>query len=152
MAIELIKRQGEGTSSSPFASDGSGRIAPAPELAHYYRFGEIHAGRRLVPDAEARLGWSFSGDDVPFPDERDLYLMAEVPEGGYSPESDDFDRAYTAVLHLLHDGWARGDGSKLQDAINGMQDLTIAALTLLEAGYSAGSGQGIKGPDFRFLP
>jgi hypothetical protein len=151
--IDLIKRQGEGTACSPFASDGSGRIATAPELAHFYRFGEIHAGFRLAKDASAPHGWSYSGVPLPFPDEHDLYLMAEVPAAGYAPESDDFDRKYTAVLKLLYDAWAQGDGNKLQAAIDSMDnDLTPTALSLLTAGHPTGSGKGIKGPDFRFLP
>jgi Ferritin-like len=154
-AIGLIKRQGEGTSSSPFASDKSGRIAPAHELAHYYRFGEIYHERRLVPDSSAPHGWSFTGTTPPldFPDAQHLYLMAEVPAAGYSPESDAFDRADTAVLKQLHDAWAQGDGSKLDAAIISMDnDLSPAAVALLDAGHPTGSGQGIKGPDFRFLP
>jgi len=39
-AIDLIKLEGEGTSLSPFEAPG--------DPAHYYRFGEIAAGRRLV--------------------------------------------------------------------------------------------------------
>jgi Ferritin-like len=150
--IELIKKQGEGTSSSPFASDGSGRIADPGELAHFYRFGEIYNGNRLIRDPKAKKGWSFSGPALPFPDERDLYLMAEVPAVGYSPESDDFDRTYTSVLKLLHDAWAQGDGKKLGTAITSMDnDLTPAAVKLLGARYPTGVGKGIKGPDFRFL-
>jgi hypothetical protein len=155
-AIGLIKRQGEGTSSSPFDSKQSGRIAPAPELAHYYRFGEIYHERRLVPDPTAPKGWSFTGTTPPitFPDEQHLYLMAEIPKGVYySPESDVFDRAYTAVLKQLHDAWAQGDGTQLKAAIQSMDnDLGDEAIKLLKAGYPTGSGKGIKGPDFRFLP
>jgi hypothetical protein len=150
-AIDLIKRQGEGTSSSPFVDASSGQIATARQLAHYYRFGEIHAERRLRADSSVPTGWSFTGDPYPFPNGRDVYLMAEVPLGGY-PEADAFDRVYTDVLKLLHDAWAQGDGSKLDQAIQAMDgDLTSAAITLLRAGHSAPSGQGIKGPDFRFL-
>jgi hypothetical protein len=78
--------------------------------------------------------------------------MAEVPPGGYHPESDDFDKAYTAILKLLHGAWAVGDGTMLDTAISSMDDLTRTAITLLKAGYPANSGPGIKGPGFRFLP
>jgi hypothetical protein len=152
-AIDVIKRQGEGTSSSPFDNDGSGRIAAAHELAHYYRFGEIHSGFHLKPDTNAPYGWSFTGlPPIPFPDESELYLMSEVPEGGYSPESDAFDIAYTAVLGQLHQAWADGDETKLNTAIGNMSGLTGAAVALLGAGHPVGSGKGIMGPDFRFLP
>src|SRR5262249_46339587 len=37
--IDLIKRQGEGTSSSPFIDGRKLAIVPEDKLAHYYRFG-----------------------------------------------------------------------------------------------------------------
>jgi hypothetical protein len=150
--IDLIKRQGEGTSSSPFVDGTTDRIKPAHELAHYYRFEEIYTGRRLQLDSSAPHGWSFSGAELCFPQAGELYLMAEVPPCGY-PESDDFDKAYTTMLQLLHNAWAVGDGTMLDTAINAnMAALTTAAITLLGKGYPAGTGPGIKGPDFRFLP
>jgi hypothetical protein len=150
--IDLIKRQGEGTSSSPFIDGTRKLIAPARQLAHYYRFGEINAEHRIQADPNSPTGWSFSGASFPFPDAKDLYLMAEVPPGGY-PESEDFDHEYTRMLKLLHDAWAQGDGQKLTDAVAIMlKELRQAALRVLTAAYPTGSGQGIKGPDFRFLP
>jgi hypothetical protein len=149
--IDLIKRQGEGTSSSPFVDGKTDQIRPEHELAHYYRFGEIHAEHRIRPDASAPHGWSFSGPPLPFPQASELYLMAEVPPCGY-PESNDFDKAYTAILQLLHRAWAAGDGTLLDTAITGMDDLSQTARDLLKAGHPADSGPGIKGPDFRFMP
>ncbi len=150
-AIDLIKRQGEGTSTSPFADGRRLAIAPERELAHYYRFGQIHAERKLQPDANAPTGWSFTGAPLPFPRPDDLYFVAEVPPGGYS-DSDAFDREYTAMLKLLHDAWAVGDPQKLSDAIRRMNmDLTSKALALLNADIPSGTGNGIRGPDFRFL-
>jgi hypothetical protein len=151
-AINLIKRQGEGTSSSPFVDGSEQTISPAHELAHYYRFGEINAEKRLAVDASSPTYWSFSGARLPFPSANDLFLMAEVPPTGY-PESVPFDQIYTSVLKLLHDAWAIGANTKLDAAVTAMDnELRAAALTLLSAGHSTGSGQGIKGPDFRFLP
>jgi len=151
LKIELIKRQGEGTSSSPFSDARNLAIAPARELAHYYRFGEMYAEHRLQPDATAPTGWSFTGPPLLFPGAGDVYLMAEVPPGGYA-ESDAFDREYTATLKLLHEAWGQGDGQKLTDAISVM-DTTLGdeARKLLVAGLPSGTGTGIKGPDFRFM-
>jgi hypothetical protein len=150
-SIDLIKRQGEGTSSSPFADGRKRAIAPAHQLAHYYRFGEVHAERRLRMDPTSPSGWSFSGAPYPFPAAADLYLMAEVPPEGY-PESDNFDRKYTAMLKRLHEAWAKPDPQSLEDAIDDMLfALSQAAIDLLNAGYPADCGRGIKGPDFRFL-
>jgi hypothetical protein len=152
-AIDFIKQQGEGTSTTPFAPDGSGEIADTRELAHFYRFGEIYEGRKLKKDSSVPRGWSYSGAPLPFPDAKDLFLMSEVPPAGYSPESDDFDHKYTAVLQLLHNAWAQGKPDLLNTAISCMDsDLTPTAVALLGKGYPTGSGKGIKGPDFRFLP
>jgi ferritin-like protein len=151
--IDFIKQQGEGTSTTPFAPDGSGEIAGKHELAHFYRFGAIYEGRCLKKDPSAPRGWSYSGDPIPFPDPKDLFLMSEVHATGWSPESDDFDHTYTKILKKLHDAWAQGNANLLNDAIGCMDsELTPAAQTLLGKGYPSGSGKGIKGPDFRFLP
>jgi hypothetical protein len=150
--IDLIKRQGEGTSSSPFVDGEKKVIAPPPELAHYYRFGEIYHEHCLVPDPKAEKGWSFTGTPLPFPDAGNLYLMAEVPPCGY-PESAAFDCLYTKLLAMLHKAWAIGDSNVLGNAVGLMDgDLSQAAMDLLNALYPAPSGRGIKGPDFRFLP
>jgi hypothetical protein len=150
--IDLIKRQGEGTACSPFDDDKKVTIVPRGELAHYYRFGEIHAEHCIRPDPKAPKGWSFTGKPLPFPDARNLYLMAEVPPGGY-PESTAFDRVYTKLLKMLYTAWAEGDSNILANAVGLMDsDLSQAALDLLRAEYPGPSGRGIKGPDFRFVP
>ena len=55
--IRLINLQGEGSDASPEEAPG--------DLAHYYRFGEIHHGRRLVKDANGK--WGFTGAELPMP-------------------------------------------------------------------------------------
>ncbi|MGH3802102.1 MAG: ferritin-like domain-containing protein, partial [Pseudonocardiaceae bacterium] len=58
-SIDLIKEQGEGTSTSPEAPQAAG------EFAHYYKFGEIYYGREL---RQVNGKWEFTGDVVPFPE------------------------------------------------------------------------------------
>ncbi len=53
-AILIIKRQGEGSQTSP---EDSG----PDDLAHYYRFGEIYHGRKLHKD-DATGEWKFNGE------------------------------------------------------------------------------------------
>ncbi len=57
-AIDLIVREGEGTPATPVGEPG--------EPAHYYRFEQITKGRRMVPDANAPSGFSFTGEAIPF--------------------------------------------------------------------------------------
>lgn len=57
-AIDLIVREGEGTPVTPIGEPG--------QPAHYYRFEQIIKGRRLVPDAAAPSGFSFTGEVIPF--------------------------------------------------------------------------------------
>ncbi|WP_338847140.1 ferritin-like protein [Massilia sp. W12] len=58
--IELIIRQGEGSSRSPLEPDG--------ELAHYYKYAEIYHGRKLVhnPDPKGEPPWAFLGHPIHF--------------------------------------------------------------------------------------
>ena len=72
-AIRLINLQGEGSNKSPEERPG--------DLAHFYRFGEIFHGKRLVMDAQGR--WDYNGPDLPMPAVHD---MADIPAGGYRPE------------------------------------------------------------------
>ena len=98
-AIEIIKRQGEGSKASP---EDTG----PDDLAHYYRFGEIFHGRKLRKDQTTGT-WNFDGDPVVI---KDVRPMAEVPAGGYlqadvSPEVwqllEEFDQNLTVMLNQL---------------------------------------------------
>jgi len=71
-AIAIIKEQGEGVPGSPDVPTNPG------EFAHYYRFGEIYHGRKLVQAPDGT--WGYTGDPVPFPD---VFPVAKVPAGGY---------------------------------------------------------------------
>jgi len=126
-AIDIIREQGEGTSSSPadsFADD---------HPAHYYAFGEIYHGRELRQTAE---GWTFTGAPVPFPDARP---MARVPAGGWSRPSaqvqqllDRFDSTYTALLDSLDAAWGDGGPRALGAAVHAMRSLEEPAVRLME--------------------
>jgi hypothetical protein len=137
-AVNLIKQQGEGTSQSPFAVDFGG------ELAHYYRFAEIHHGRALVKTADGKF--KFEGDPVPFPA---VFPVAQVPPGGY-PESHEFDQQFTSLLNKLQSAWATGSQTDLRGAVaimvGGLGDI---ARTLMQTPLPSGGGN--FGPDFRLV-
>ncbi|WP_236652091.1 ferritin-like domain-containing protein [Streptacidiphilus neutrinimicus] len=141
-SIEIVREQGEGTSASP--DDAFGDDHPA----HYYAFGEIYHGRRLVRNGDM---WEFTGEAVPFPDARP---MAEVPAGGWPDPSpqvgqllDRFDSTYATVLGALESAWADGGPSSLNTAVRAMRALESTAVELMDLPLPDGSGT--YGPQFR---
>lgn len=94
-----IIEDGEGTSSSPF--DGSG------SLAHYYRFEEVYHGRKLVKDAEAENGYSYSGSTIEFDETKvfdipDNAKAADYAEGTDARAAVDyFNGEYSKMLRAL---------------------------------------------------
>lgn len=141
-SIEIVKEQGEGTTSSP--EDAFGDDYPA----HYYAFGEIYHGRQL---REEHDGWRFTGAPVPFPRARP---MARVPAGGWpGPPTrvqgllDQFDTAYAKVLSTLETAWADGDARTLNSAVRTMRALETPAVELMETPVPDAPGH--YGPQFR---
>ncbi len=140
-AVALIKKQGEGTRTSPY-------FTPVPEplsLAHYYRFGEVFHEKRIKNE---NGHWVYKGATLKFP--KDIYPMAPIPFGGYT-ESRDFDLAYTAMLHDLQAAWEKGSPKKLQCAIDRMTDDLGGLATGLMAKPIGGVGPHTYGPSFLLL-
>lgn len=146
-AIKVIKEQGEGTSPSPFES--SKEIAY--DLAHYFRFAELHTGKELVPDPMTG-GIEFTGNDIPFPD---TPPMAEVPPGGDQNAPDnvaakllEFDQTYTNMLKQLQGAWENGSLSNLNASIyDSMLRLTDLAAEIMTIEITPGGPT--YGPCFR---
>jgi hypothetical protein len=141
-AIDLIKVEGEGTSTSPDESPN--------DPAHYYKFGSIYYGKTIVKkDGE----WVWEGTDVPWPD---VYPMAPVPKGGWTGQSGlpqsvvgllkEFNAAYTDLLAALQGSWT-GSGSVVDDAVPMMLQLESPAQALMQIPIG-GSATGNYGPDF----
>lgn len=129
-AVGTIKEQGEGTTQSPNATDFGG------SLAHYYKFGEIYHGKKLVKTAAG--AWKYEGDPVPFPE---VFPVARVPAEGYPnlPEAIAFDKLFTALLKQLEKAWATGDQDELDDAmLLKMRSLTGPARALMQKPLDAG--------------
>ncbi len=142
-AITLICEQGEGTSTEP---------NPDGELAHYYQFGEIYHGRRLVYN-ESTKKWEWTGADVPFPAAANLRPMGELPAGGWpNPSSqvsqmlDSFNAAYRSMLVLLDQAWT--NGASLGPAIGAMYQLGTPAIALMDTPNPSTPGT-TYGPDFK---
>jgi hypothetical protein len=144
-AILTIKEQGEGTAASPDAP------VTNDELAHYYRFGEIHAGRTLVQISTNPDAWAYEGDPVTFPD---VWPMAQVPTGGYPelPHEKAFNDTYSELLRRIQQAWTVG-GNRGQDflgqAIGNMFSLGPLAVEMMQIPLPTGNGN--YGPDFRMI-
>ena len=148
-AIELIKRQGEGSTGSPIDTG-------LEDLAHYYRFLEIARGRKITQD-QTTGKFKFSDDPndaIPFPE---VYPMAEIPPGGYQREDvedeqiwqkiEDFDRKYTLMLQQIEAAW-NGDANQLAIAVGTMFSLTPDAIELMAKEIPSQPGENY-GPCFR---
>jgi hypothetical protein len=143
-AITIIKRQGEGSQASP---DDTG----PGDLAHYYRFGEIHHERKLREVAPGV--WKFEGDPFEIGEVRP---MAEVPPGGYKPEDvsaqvgqllREFDQTYTLMLTQLQTAWGSGSAESLSAAITSMRAMQAKGTALMDIPIPGGTGN--YGPCFR---
>jgi len=146
-AIKLINLQGEGSNLTPEETPG--------DLAHYYRFGEVFHGKKLIKN-ETTGEWSFIGPDLPLPD---TWNMAEIPVGGYKqadvPDSSvwdlivRFDQAYSNMLRKLQDAWTHGDPALLTAAISSMLDMNTIGNELIQKPKPDSSGN--YGPCFRYV-
>lgn len=149
-AIELIKHQGEGSTTSP---DEMG--AAAGRLAHYYRFGEMYNGKRLALDA-ASGKWRYAGAAVAIPD---VWPVDPVPPGGYRQQDVPpaawsliaaCDTAYTTMLNQIATAWQEGREDMLGAAVQSMFDLAFSGVELMKISKPSGSGN--YGPCFRLRP
>jgi hypothetical protein len=143
-AIEIIKTEGEGSSTSPFQS--------GHDPAHYYKFGEIVNGRRIV---RTPTGFAYAGEAVLF-DPAGVWplkancKLADFPEGTQArTRIERFAYAYSTLLNSLQDSF-NGRPDQLNAAIGMMYDLRVFAVSLMET--DAGTGGGLTvGPSFEYL-
>lgn len=150
-AIELIVEQGEGTTQSPVDEQG--------ELAHYYRFAEIHHGRQLVPvpdpppDATPEERYAYTGPPIPFDENwvRPLVLnpkLANYPAGSAARTAcANFNYAYTSLLKTLHATF-NGEPAQIGAAIGLMESLKQQALDM----GTLAVGDLRAGPSFEYQP
>lgn len=146
-AIQLIKRQGEGSKTSP---EDTG----PDDLAHYYRFAEIFHGKKLRKD-KSTGEWHFDGSSIPFPD---VWPMAEVPSGGYQREDvsdqvlqmlEQVDQSFTKMTSELQSAWENGDQNQLSYAVSTMFELKAPSKSLMQTPIPSGNGN--YGPCFRLV-
>ncbi|MFD5560172.1 ferritin-like domain-containing protein [Kitasatospora griseola] len=144
-AIDVIKEQGEGTSHLPDDPTAGGK------LAHYYGFGEIWKGHRLVPTPSGPTPYDWVGDPVPFPE---TFPMGRLTAGAWPNPSGEvsdlltaFNDQYTKMLDFLETAWRDGDSSALSQSIGVMFTLKTAAQALMVKPLPGDSAH-VYGPEF----
>jgi hypothetical protein len=144
-AIDLIIDQGEGTSTTP-ASDPD-------ELAHYYRFEQIHLHKTLNRDPSVPEGFEWGEPAIGLDDEG-VWPMIEnpplvpLPEGSpVSLASDQFDATFTRLLDDLQRTFD-GEPRILGSAMAQMHALRIEAQGLMP--LEVQGTDGTAGPRFLY--
>ncbi|MET8542586.1 ferritin-like protein [Kitasatospora sp. NPDC004799] len=148
-AIEVIKEQGEGTSHLPDDPTAGGR------LAHYYAFGEIWKGHRLVPTPGGPTPYDWVGDPVPFPE---TFPMGRLTAERWPDPTEQvrtlltaFNDQYTEMLDHLETAWRDGDKSALNQSIGAMFGLGPAAQDLMAVPLPDDPAH-VYGPEFLLRP
>ncbi len=141
-AIDIIKLEGEGTSVTPYESP--------EDPAHYYKFGEIAAGKSMVATP---TGFAYAGDPIPFDPAgvwplRPNCRIADFAVGTQArTRIEQFAYNYSALLNALHDTF-NGQPRRLDSAIGLMYDLRVLAVALMST--DAGNGQTV-GPSYEYV-
>lgn len=143
-AIDLIKREGEGTSVSPFQS--------SHDPAHFYKFGEIVNGRQIIRTA---TGFAYDGEPILF-DPAGVWPLkpnckiADFPLGTQArTRIERFAYSYATLLNALHETF-NGYPEKLDAAIGMMYDLRVFAVGLMQTD-AGGNGGLTVGPSFEYV-
>ncbi len=151
-AIEIIKQQGEGTTTSPLDLEH--------ELAHYYRFAEIWHGHKLVPVPNPPPGtpddqkYRYDGPPIPFDASKVLPVIDNPLQANYPPSSQahylnqNFNYAYTSLLKALHHTF-NGKPNQLESAIGLMHSLRELAMEMMTVPFADGVN---AGPSFEYEP
>jgi hypothetical protein len=143
-AIEIIKIEGEGTSTEPFQSPG--------DPAHYYKFGEIVNGRRLV---KTPTGYAYDGPPVLFDPAGVWPLKPNCKISDFAKGTqartriEGFAYSYSSLLNALHDTF-NGQPERLDVAIGVMYDLRVQAVALMQTDTGDSDGFTV-GPSYEYV-
>jgi hypothetical protein len=143
-AIEIIKIEGEGTSTEPFQQPG--------DAAHFYKFGEIAEGRRVI---KTPTGFAYDGPPVLFDPAGVWPLRPNCKINDFAQGTqartriESFAYSYSSLLNALHSAF-NGQPDRLSTAIGLMYDLRVQAVALMQTDTGDGSGQTV-GPSFEFV-
>ncbi len=154
-ALEQIVEQGEGYEVKDHTTIWDGdhrRFGQEEEVAHYYRFQEIHLGRQYQHGDTKASGPTGEALEVEWDK---VYNMRRNPkielykEGSeLRRKSVEFSRCYTQLLDGLHVSF-NGEPHRLIEAVGLMYDLKYQAVALMK--IPVGDGQ-TAGPTFQRWP
>jgi CDGSH-type Zn-finger protein/uncharacterized Fe-S cluster protein YjdI len=123
------------------------------EVAHYFRYNEIAAGRRYRPGDTPQSGPTGEPLEVDWDavyDMRPNPRSSDYAEGSLVRERmEEFNRAYSGVLHLL-DECFNGSPGLLAVATGEMYALKQQAIELMQ--LPTGDGETTAGPSFEYVP
>ncbi|MCD5361717.1 MULTISPECIES: ferritin-like protein [Chromobacterium] len=149
--INTIVRQGEGVQVeddwiNPKEDAGGG-------YAHYFKFGEIYYGKRLVRDDCSPSGWSYTGEPVPL-DETGVFnllpnaALSDYPAGsGAAVSGAQFYQSYQNLLAAL-DRTFNGQPQQLDAAIGIMYELKLVAQKVMQHPVGTSTPDVVAAPPF----
>ncbi|MFZ2406381.1 MAG: ferritin-like protein [Methylobacter sp.] len=150
--VDTILVQGEGANVGDDPIDPTGGFGGS--FAHYFKFGEIYNGRRLIQDSAAASGWSYSGAPVAL-DEQGVYdFLPNAAVSDYVPGSAahvaavEFYNVYKRLLASL-DRVFNGAPDELKSALGVMYELKLVAQKVAQCpAYPAEPAGPVAAPPF----
>ncbi|WP_149264583.1 ferritin-like domain-containing protein [Actinomadura sp. K4S16] len=152
-ALREIVEEGEGSSRGEvWDGDQDVHHPERDEVAHYYRFQELRAGRRYRRGDTPRSGPTGEAIAVDpagvLPMRRDPRLADHAPGSAIRTAQEEFDHTYCAVLHLLEQAF-NGSPRLLAVATGTMYGLRAQAQALMRMPDVEGMR---AGPTFTYVP
>lgn len=146
-AIEIIKVEGEGSSTSPFQSPH--------DPAHFYQFGAIVQGREIVTVPGDPPKFAYAGAPIPFDPDGVWPLRPNCKIADFAPGTaartriEQFAYNYSSLLNALHLAF-NGEPERLTAAIGVMYDLRVLAVALMQTEADPKTGLTV-GPSYEFV-
>ncbi|MFC0549843.1 ferritin-like protein [Planotetraspora thailandica] len=152
-ALEEIVEQGEGTSRGEVWDGDQDVFHPdRDEVAHYYRFQELKAGRRYRRGDTPQSGPTGEEISVDWAAMRPMRHNPRVADHAPGSEirtaQEEFNRIYCALLHLLEQAF-NGSPTQMADATRTMFALKARAQALMQMPDEDGT---TAGPTFEYVP
>ncbi|WP_213306223.1 ferritin-like domain-containing protein [Paraburkholderia sacchari] len=151
VVLETIVRQGEGMQIREDKINP--KADPDGNYAHYFKFGEIFYGHRLVPDGANPSGWSYTGEPVPLDESNIVNLypnaaLSDYPQGsGAYIAGKQFYEAYRSLLVAL-DQTFNGQPERLDAALGIMFELKLVAQQVMQFQVGAAPSAVFAAPPF----
>lgn len=148
-AIDVIVEQGEGADMGGIPTDGG----DPDELAHYYRFAEIAAGKTLVSDGKG--GYSYTGNEVSLGPVKPLLPNPTLADYADAPEAkaavDAFNETYSRLLDTLHAGF-NGQPGMVSSAVGDMFTLKSKFEAVTQQYVLKDGTRYVASPTFTYVP